>query len=52
MNAFPSLTTDAQEVAGIAPPLPMKLALAAVGLEKAPAWLQAKWEGLTNEMFI
>ncbi|MBI4515322.1 MAG: molybdopterin-dependent oxidoreductase [Deltaproteobacteria bacterium] len=52
MNAFPSLTTDANEAAGVAPALPMKLALAAVGLEKAPAWLHAKWQGHTNEMFI
>ena len=52
MNAFASLTTDANEVAGVAPPLSMKLAVAAVGVEKAPAWLQAKWQGQTNEMFV
>ena len=52
MNAFASLTTDANEAAGIAPSLPMKLALAAVGVEKAGAWMQAKWHGLTNEMFV
>jgi len=52
MNAFPSLTVTSNGVAGIAPPLSMKLAVAAVGLEKAPAWARAKWQGLTNEMFV
>ena len=52
MNAAPWLTIDGAEAAGMARPLPLKLGLAAMAAEKAPALLRAKWDGQTTEMFI
>ncbi len=52
MNAFPWLTVEAPEAAGVAPVMPLKLGMIALGVEKAPAILKAKAEGKTWEMFL
>lgn len=51
-NAFPWLSIDSPEALGVARPLPLKLAKLAQAVENAPKWLQAKWEGSTDEMFL
>ena len=52
MNAFPWLTVEAPEAAGVAPSMPLKLGMIALGVESAPAIIKAKAEGKTWEMFL
>lgn len=52
MNAFPWLAIDANEAASVARPLALPLAVAALAAETAPAFLRAKWNGYTTEMFL
>ncbi len=52
MNAFPWLTIESHEGAGMAGSMPLKLGMIALGLEAAPAMLKAKLSGKTMEMFL
>ena len=52
ISGFPYLSMDSPEIMGGARPLPMKLAWLAVAAENAAKFLQAKWKGLTTEMFV
>jgi len=53
MNAFPWLTIESPEAAGMAPSsMSLKLGMIALGLKAAPAFLKAKAQGKTAEMFL
>ncbi len=51
-NAFPWLTIEASEAAGVAPSMPLKLAMITLGAQAAPGLLKSKWKGETTEMFL
>jgi len=52
VNGFPWLSVEAAEPATVAPAMPFKAALIALGAKAAPAWAKAKWQGKTTEMFL
>ena len=52
ISAFPWLSIDSSETFGVARPLPLQAAMAAMAVESGPKLLKAKWKGVTNEMFL